>query len=67
MSDTIHKALDQAVNTAAFSTSERRAFVVAAALEVIAARSGAEGAHLESEFNNLSRYADQIQEALGVH
>lgn len=66
MSDTIHRALDQAANTVAFNANERRSFAVAAALEVIAARCGAEGAHLESEFNNLSRYADQIQEALGV-
>ncbi|HEK1684096.1 TPA: hypothetical protein SMR42_000401 [Pseudomonas putida] len=67
MSTTIHTALAQAVNTSAFDANERRAFAVAAALEVVAAQArSADGKYLEGEFNNLSRYADQIQEALGV-
>lgn len=44
-----------------------RANAVAAALEVIAARvSSSASVHLEQEFDNLSKYADQIQEALKV-
>lgn len=67
MSTTIHTAVSQAVNTAAFDANERRAFAVASALEVIAAKAtGADGSSLENEFNNLARYADQIQAALNV-
>jgi len=43
----------------------RRAYAVAAALEVIAAKaSGADATSLKVEFSNLSTYADQIQAAL---
>lgn len=43
----------------------RRAHAVAAALEVIAARAASPSpTDLGSEFNNLKKYADQIQEAL---
>lgn len=43
----------------------KRANAVAAAIEIISARaSGAAPVDLETEFNNLKKYADQIQEAL---
>lgn len=46
---------------------QRRAYAVAAALEVIHARAGTSGQsaiNLEYEFGKLSSYADQIQQAL---
>lgn len=43
----------------------RRAHAVAAALEVISARASSSiPLDLAAEFNNLKKYADQIQEAL---
>ena len=45
----------------------KRSIAVAAALELIAARvstAATNGAHLDTELENLSRYADQIQAAL---
>ncbi|QDC04706.1 hypothetical protein FH041_07095 [Pseudomonas sp. SWI7] len=51
------------------SNDRKRAVAVAAALEVIAARvttTTTHGTHLDREMNNLSKYADQIQEALKV-
>lgn len=47
--------------------SIKRAYAVAAALEVIAlkaSQSGAHMTHLDKEFDRLSIYADQIQAAL---
>lgn len=42
-----------------------RAYAVAIALELIAARvSSPASVHLSQELDNLSKYADQIQEAL---
>lgn len=66
MSVTIHQAIRDAVNPA-FNTTEKRSYAVAAALEVITARAEAsDSVSLELEFNNLARYADQIQAALNV-
>ena len=67
MSVTIRQAmLDSTSN--AYSAQDKRAFAVAAALEVIAARAtGPSGnVNLSYEFEQLSRYADQIQEALAA-
>jgi hypothetical protein len=47
----------------ALPVEQKRALAVAAALEVISAKATAT-AGLKSEFENLSFYADQIQEAL---
>jgi hypothetical protein len=47
--------------------SDQRAYAVAAALEVIAAKAGQSGANatlLDKEFGRLNSYADAIQEAL---
>ena len=45
--------------------NHQRGRAVAAALEVIAARASSSApVNLEQEFDNLSKYADQIQEAL---
>ena len=64
MSETINASVTQAANTV-LDANNRRAYAVAAALEVIAAQArSADGKYLEGEFNNLSQYADQIQEAL---
>lgn len=64
MSTTIHQAIRDCINTA-FSAEERRAYAVAAALEVIAAKaSGADSTQLWDEFGHLSEYADQIQQSL---
>lgn len=65
MSITIRQSMIDSTSNA-YPAQEKRAFAVAAALEVIAARaSGASGnLNLSYEFEQLSRYADQIQEAL---
>ena len=68
MSATIHSAINSAVNPD-FDANEKRAFAVAAALEVIAAKATQSGAHLtnlDTEFGRLSDFADKIQEALKV-
>lgn len=68
MSKTIHDAIKDAAD-ADYRPEQRRAFAVAAALEVIAAKatqSGANSTHLDVEFGRLSGYADQIQAALAV-
>ncbi|MCX2706064.1 MULTISPECIES: hypothetical protein [Pseudomonas] len=65
MSETIHSAIRNAVDSD-FSTEQRRAFAVAAALEVITNRNGNDNVSLGREFMNLSGYADAIQEALKV-
>ncbi|MFC3608221.1 hypothetical protein [Stutzerimonas tarimensis] len=57
------------VSASEYSSDEakgRRAYAVAAALEVIAARAAGPSGEvsLEYEFEQLSKYADQIQEAL---
>ena len=51
------------------SPEGRRAFAVAAAAELIAARVGVEGHvnQLANEMDRLSKYADLIQEALKVN
>lgn len=52
-----------------FSPEQRRAYAVAAALEVIAQKATQSGANLTilpNEFKSLSEYADRIQEALKV-
>lgn len=47
------------------SNDGKRVIAVSAALELIAARASSSAAvHLEEEFNNLSKYADQIQAAI---
>lgn len=49
------------------SPAKKRSIAVAAALELIAARvtsAPANGTQLDVEIGNLSKYADQIQEAL---
>ncbi|KRW62348.1 hypothetical protein [Pseudomonas sp. TTU2014-080ASC] len=51
------------------SAERKRSIAVAAALELIAARvasSPVNGTQLDEELNRLSKYADQIQEALVV-
>lgn len=46
---------------------DQRAFAVAAAIDLIAAKAGSpEGVNLKFELGNLSEYADKIQEALKV-
>lgn len=65
MSETIHSAIRNAVDSD-FSAEQRRAFAVAAALEVITNRNGNDNVSLGREFVNLSGYADAIQEALKV-
>lgn len=53
------------IQLAGTAPAGRRANAVAAAIEVISARaSGSTPIDLEAEFNNLKKYADQIQEAL---
>ncbi|MCF5723891.1 hypothetical protein SAMN04490186_3953 [Pseudomonas grimontii] len=43
----------------------KRIIAVSAALELIASRaSSADSVHLEQEFDNLNKYADQIQAAI---
>ncbi|WP_312818462.1 hypothetical protein [Pseudomonas sp.] len=63
MSDVKHNALNvaQYLNT----TAGKRTVAVSAALEVIAARASSPApVHLDEEFNNLSKYADQIEAAI---
>lgn len=46
---------------------EQRAFAVASAIDIIAAKAGSpEGVNLDFEFGKLSDYADKIQAALKV-
>ncbi|MBX8510271.1 hypothetical protein K5D34_11335 [Pseudomonas cichorii] len=64
MSTTIHQAAANSANQS-FDAQEKRALAVAIALEIIAAKAaGADAANIANEFDNLSRYADQIQTAL---
>nr|WP_314614225.1 hypothetical protein [uncultured Pseudomonas sp.] len=56
-----------ALNVAQYlhSTQGKRVVAVSAALELIAARVSSQApVHLEEEFNNLSKYADQIEAAI---
>lgn len=65
MSKTLQEAAVNAGVDMQIRPSSKRAYAVAAALELIAARaSSSASVHLEEEFNNLSKYADQIQAAL---
>ena len=64
MSHTLHSASVTAV-TPRISAESARAHAVASALELIAARaSSSASVHLSEELDNLSKYADQIQDAL---
>lgn len=64
MSETITRNILQA-SRSDFTAAERRAAAVAAALEVIAGKArGADGTHLDLEFDQLSEYADKILKAL---
>lgn len=68
MSDSLFSAV-KAAGDQDFSPEQRRAYAVAAALEVIAAKASQSGAHithLDREIANLGSYADHIQEALKV-
>ncbi|MBD8493844.1 hypothetical protein [Pseudomonas syringae] len=66
MSQTLHNASVTAI-ALRIPPEMARAHAVASALELIAARvSSSASAHLDVEMNNLSKYADQIQEALKV-
>ncbi len=57
--------LSSSVSGGIDNPERRRAYAVAAALEVIAAKaSSADATSLKVEFSNLSIYADQIQAAL---
>jgi len=57
--------LSSSVSGGVDNAERRRAYAVAAALEVIAAKaSGADATSLKVEFLHLSTYADQIQAAL---
>lgn len=67
MSETIMASILRAGESRDANPAEKRANVVAAVLEVIAAKaSGADATNLDREFNNLSAYADRVQEALRV-
>ncbi|KMY04262.1 hypothetical protein V476_25335 [Pseudomonas syringae KCTC 12500] len=64
MSTTIHAATLNS-NNAAYDTSDKRAFAVGIALELIAARASSSAAvDLSQEIASLSDYADKIQAAL---
>ncbi|GLX91926.1 hypothetical protein [Pseudomonas sp. TWR3-1-1] len=64
MSQTLHSASVNAV-TPRIGAESARAHAVASALELIAARvSSSASVHLSQELDNLSKYADQIQDAL---
>ncbi|KAE9640654.1 hypothetical protein EJA70_24470 [Pseudomonas sp. PB103] len=66
MSQTLHSASTTAVGPR-IPSEVARAHAVASALELIAARaSSSASVHLSQELDNLSKYADQIQEALKV-
>lgn len=65
MSTTIHDAIVKCASVKAVDPEYRRAYAVATALEIIAAKaSGADASNLGNEFNRLSEYADKIQAAL---
>ncbi|MGN8259501.1 hypothetical protein ACLEJW_09225 [Pseudomonas sp. SMSB3] len=58
--DALHAGVDMRIQP-----GSKRAYAVAAALELIATRaSSPTSVDLEEELNNLSKYADQIQAAL---
>ncbi|MFK3815096.1 hypothetical protein ACI2KG_00550 [Pseudomonas sp. NPDC089407] len=64
---TIGELVANASSVYGHSEEDKRAYAVAAALEVIgqkASQSGAHITHLDKEFERLSTYADQIQAAL---
>jgi hypothetical protein len=65
MANAIESIVNNAINGR--SGNVDRPTAVAAALELIAARvaNASNAGQLESEMNNLSKYADQIQQALG--
>ncbi|MBD9443089.1 hypothetical protein [Pseudomonas sp. PDM04] len=66
MSETIHSAILAAAGPRS-TPDAARAHAVAVALELIASKaSGGEGLNIPRELDNLSNYADQIQEALKV-
>ncbi|AGZ34699.1 MAG: hypothetical protein ACOKSU_26095 [Pseudomonas sp.] len=55
------------VNAYAQSGAEgKRLVAVEAAIDLIIARVSSEGADLEAEMSRLSKYADQIQEAVKI-
>lgn len=67
MSETLLNAVTSAGESRKIDAAEKRAYAVAAALEVIAAKaSGADATNLDREIGKLSEYADRIQEALKV-
>jgi hypothetical protein len=66
MSETLNNSALSARPEAGTAPGSKRAHAVAAAMELIAARVSAGDVHLENEMQNLSKYADQIQEALTV-
>lgn len=64
MSETIHQSINCAADSD-FSEERRRGHAVAVALELIANKaSSSEGISLARELEQLSSYADKIQEAL---
>jgi len=68
MSQSILSAVSSSVKDSAFSPKERRAYAVAAALEMIATRvaCATTATALENEMNRLSQYADLIEQACVV-
>lgn len=65
LSTITESVISSSVSGGVDNSERRRAYAVAAALEVIAAKaSGADATSLKVEFSNLSTYADQIQAAL---
>ncbi|UPF01763.1 hypothetical protein MXB02_14265 [Pseudomonas mosselii] len=67
MSESILNAITSAGEDRRIDPSQKRAYAVAAALEVISAKAASpEGTNLTHEFEQLSTYADQIQAALRV-
>ena len=67
MSANIHTAMSNSVNRA-FDESQKRAYAVATALEIIAASvsHSNDADQLTHAIGNLSAYADEIQKALGA-
>lgn len=65
MSSTIHSSIRDLANEA-YSAEDKRAFAVAAALEVIAASvsHSTDSNQLTHAMGNLSAYADEIQKAM---
>ncbi|WP_428818433.1 hypothetical protein [Microbulbifer sp. MCCC 1A16149] len=66
-----HDLMMKAQPTSSIAPGARRAYAVAAALEVIKARAtqsvgGVGGLHLGDEFENLAEYATKIQQALEI-